>query len=112
MNETSRNMERHKSEQPHYQQNRSNYSKHLSLLLDSTTLPRRDGHKYRRQDSSAVRAHYRVSLVRGVNFAGTRLAVWRLTSTTSVSIHPARNEQPQSKNDFHPLQFPLHSGPG
>jgi hypothetical protein len=72
MNEPGGNMKRQKPKQPHDDENRSNDSKHLSLLLRlfndaAPSLP----DQHRRQDSSAVRAHYQVSRVGAPNLVGT-----------------------------------------
>jgi hypothetical protein len=72
MNGPSGNMKRQKPKQPHDNENRGNDSKHLSLLLrlfNDAAPPLHAQH--RRQDSSAVQAHYQVSSVGGLNLAGT-----------------------------------------
>jgi hypothetical protein len=87
MNEPGGNMKRQKPQQPHDNENRGNYSKHLSLLLrlfnDAAPSLR---HQHRRQDSSAVQAHYQVSAVGRLNLVGTMYSASRLKSGTGFSL--------------------------
>jgi hypothetical protein len=84
MNEPCRNMERYKSEQPQYDKHRSNYCKHLNLLLHRRTLTRcelsRCVHQFLREHSRPIQKHYQVSSVLGGNFAGT---MWDLLALLS-----------------------------
>jgi hypothetical protein len=72
MNGPSGNMKRQKPKQPHDHENRSNDSKHLSLLLRLFNDAAPPLHaRHRRQNSSAVQAHYQVSSVGILNLPGT-----------------------------------------